>query len=71
MNVGVISVSTEIRVGYVQTDVTIFESEGVATLISAISVPPGADPIEASFFLLVNTMDGSERAAGLPWNLEV
>ena len=53
-------------VGYVRTDVTVLESDGVATLTVAISMPPKADPIETSFYLLVNTMDGSATEAGLP-----
>ena len=60
----VILLSAGIRVGYVQTNVTVFENDGVATLTVAISVPPGAVPIETSFYLLVNTMDGSATAAG-------
>ena len=62
----VILLSAGIRVGYVQTSVTVFENDGVATMSVAISVPPGAVPIETSFYLLVNTMDGSATAAGLP-----
>ena len=54
--------------GYVQTAVSIPESAGVAQLTLAISVPPQADPIETSFFLLVNTNDGT--AAGLSSCLE-
>ena len=57
-----------ITVGYVQTVVTVLESDGVAQLTVGISMPPGADPIEMSFFLLVNTSDGT--ATGLPWCLE-
>ena len=62
------SLSAEITVGYTVTDVTVLESDGVATLTVAITMPPRADPIETSFSLLVNTMDGS--ATGLPWSLE-
>ena len=61
----VIFLSPEITVGYVETSVTVFENDGVATLTVAISMPSGADPIETSFYLLVNTMDGSATAAGL------
>ena len=57
-----------ITVGYVDTSVTVFESAGVAQLTVAISVPPGTDPIETSFSLLVNTNDGT--AAGLSPCLE-
>ena len=66
----IIFLPAEIRVGYVQTNVTVFESDGVARLTVAISVPPGADPIETSFYLLVNTMDGSATAAGLSQSVE-
>ena len=59
--------SAGIRVGYVQTNVTVFENDRVAMLTVAISVPSGADPIETSFYLLVNTMDGS--VAGLSQNV--
>ena len=52
--------------GYVRTNVTVFESDGVATLTVAMSMPPEDVPIETSFYLLVNTMDGSATAAGLP-----
>ena len=52
--------------GYVRTNVTVLESDGVATLTVAISMPPEVDPIETSFCLLVNTIDGSATAAGLP-----
>ena len=57
-----------ITVGYVETVVTVLESDGVAQLTVGISMPPGVDPIETSFFLLVNTSDGT--ATGLPWCLE-
>ena len=66
----IIFLPAEIRVGYVQTNVTVFESDGVATLTVAISVPTGADPIETSFYLLANTMDGSATAAGLSQSVE-
>ena len=49
--------------GFVDTSVTVFESAGVAQLTVAIS---GTDPIESSFFLLVNTNDGTAAAGGLP-----
>ena len=60
--------STVITVGYVQTAVSVSESDGVAELTVAISVPPQGDPIETSFTLLVNTFDGT--AAGLTSRLE-
>ena len=63
------SLSAEITVGYTVTDVTVLESDGVATLTVAITMPPGADPIETSFSLLVNTLDGTATVAGLPWSL--
>ena len=47
-------------VGYIQVTLNVSESDGMATLTVAISMPPGADPIETSFYLLVNTIDGSE-----------
>ena len=57
-----------IMVGYVQTAVSIPESARVAQLTVVISVPPQADRIETSFFLLVNMNDGT--AAGLSSCLE-
>ena len=68
VNVGVTSLSAVITVGYTVTDVTVLESDGVATLTVAITMPLRGDPIETSFSLLVNTMDGT--AAGVPWSLE-
>ena len=59
-----------ITVSYVDTSVTVLESDGVAQLTVAISVPPQGDPIETSFFLLVNTNDGTATAAGLSSCLE-
>ena len=56
--------------GYVETNVTVLENSGVATLTVAITVPSEADPIERSFYLLVNTMDGSATAAGLSQSLK-
>ena len=53
-------------VGYVRTNVTVFESDGVATLTVAISMPPEDITIETSFYLLVNTIDGSATEAALP-----
>ena len=52
--------------GYVNTTVIIFESDGVAKLTVAISSPHGAVQIETSFFLLVSTLDGT--ATGLSWS---
>ena len=56
-----------ITVGYVETAVNVSESDGVAQLTVGISVPPEADPIEMIFFLLVNTLDETATAAGLPY----
>ena len=47
--------------GYIVTDVNVSESDGEATLTVAITVPTG--PIETSFSLIVNTIDGT--ATGL------
>ena len=47
--------------GYNVTNVTAPESDEVATLTVTISTPPG--PIETSFYLIVNTSDGT--ATGL------
>ena len=51
--------------GYVQTTVTVLESDRVATLTVAITMPSEADPIERFFFLLVNTQD--QTATGVSW----
>ena len=59
--IGMISLSSEIIVGYIVTDVNVSESDGEATLTVAITVPTG--PIETSFSLIVNTVDGT--ATGL------
>ena len=56
---------TAITVGYVETAVTVLESDGVATLTVTISVPPEDVPIETLFFLLVNTLDVTATATGL------
>ena len=61
-----------ITVGYVQTAVNVSEREGIAQLSVAILMPSGTDPIETSFYLLVNTLDGAALAVdlpGLPLNL--
>ena len=60
-----ISLSAEIVVGYVQRSVNVLESDGEATLTVAISMPPGADPIETSFSLIVNTLDGTATGLSL------
>ena len=51
--------------GFVQTDVTVFESDGVVKLTVAITVTSPTFENEPPFTLLVNTTDG--RATGLPW----
>lgn len=53
--------------GYVETAVSVFESPGVTQLTVAISAPV---TIETSFFLLVDTNDGTATAAGLSSCLE-
>ena len=55
----------EIAVGFVNTTVTIFESDGVTQLTVAILSSHGAFPIETSLVLLVSTLDGT--ATGLSW----
>ena len=57
--------------GYVETDVSVRESDGGAQLTVAISAPLPGDPIETSLFLLVNTNDGTATAAGLSSCLEI
>ena len=49
--------------GYNVTAVNVSEIDGVAQMTVAISKPPGADPIQTSFSLIVNTLDGT--ATGL------
>ena len=44
-----------ITVGYVQTAVTVLESEGKVQLTVNITIPTGAVEIETSFFLRLNT----------------
>ena len=61
--------TAEITVDFVYTTVTVLESDGVAQLTVAITMPPEGDPIEMSFFLLVNTQD--QTATGLSWRLGV
>ena len=62
-----VSLSAVIAVGYTVTNVTVLESDGVATLTVSITMPCEADLIETSFFLLVNTLDVT--ATGVPWSL--
>ena len=61
-----IPLSVGFVVGYVQKIVTVLESDGVAPLMVAISMHSEAVPIKTSFYLFVNTIDGSASAAGLP-----
>ena len=56
-----------ITMGYVKTAVNVSESDGVAQLTVAISVPPEENQIEMLFFLLVNTLDETATARGLPY----
>ena len=58
-----ISLSAVTVLGFVQTNVTIFESDGVVQLTVAITVPFQAP----TFSLLVHTLDGT--ATGLLWCL--
>ena len=51
--------------GYVNTSVTILESDGVAQLTVIISSPPGTVLIETSLFLLVSTLDGTATGLSL------
>ena len=53
--------------GYVHTTVTVLESDEVAILTVAISMPPEADSIQMSFFLVMTTLD--QTAIGLSWRL--
>ena len=62
------SVSAVIIVGYTVTDVTVSESDGVATLTVVVTMPTEDVPIETFFTLIVNTLDGT--ATGLQWSLE-
>ena len=54
--------------GYTVTNVTVSESDEEAALTVSITMPAEADPIEVSFSLLVNTLDGT--ATGVPLSLE-
>ena len=51
-------------VGYVQTAVTVLESDGTANLNVVIS-RPATNPIATYFYLVVNTSDKSATATGL------
>ena len=54
-----------ITVGYNVTAVNVSESDGMAQLTVAISMLPGTVRMETSFYLLVNTMDGSATVTGM------
>ena len=56
-----------IVVGYNQTYVNVFEADRQAEFTVSISEPAQVDRIENSFYLLVNTQDGT--ATGLPYIL--
>ena len=53
-------------VGYIQATVNVSESDGEVIPTVAITMPPENISIETSFYLLVNTLDGSEDLPGLP-----
>ena len=55
----ILSLSTVIVVGYIHTNVTVSESTGVVQLTIAISMPPRGVSIETSFYLIVNTLNGT------------
>ena len=52
------SLSAVITVGYRVTNMTVLESGGVARLTVVVTIPTEADPIQTSFSLLANTLDG-------------
>ena len=56
--------------GFVDTTVIIFESDGVAQLTVAISSPHGVFPIEISLVLLVSTLDRTATGLSLRSRLE-
>ena len=49
----------------IHTYINVSESYEVAALTVSITMPPRADPIEKSFSLIVNAIDGT--ATGVPW----
>ena len=53
------SLSIVIVVGYTVTNVTVSESDGVAQLTVAISMPLEDVSFETSFYLIVNTLNGT------------
>ena len=58
--------SAVIAVGYIQTTATVRENDGVAEL--QVTVAIFATQLDTSFFLHVNTSDGT--ATGLTWSLK-
>ena len=64
-----ISLSAEITVSYTSSDVTVLETDGVARLTAAITMPSEADLIDTSFFLLVSTLDGTATGVRVVWNV--
>ena len=54
--------------GYTLSDVTVLETDGVARLSVTITMPSEADLIDTSFFLLVNTLDGTATGVQWSWN---
>ena len=58
MHISLLVYFAAITVGYVETAVNVSESDGMAKLTVAISIPPKDVPIETSFSLLVNTPTG-------------
>ena len=60
-----LSLSAATVVGYVQTDVTAFEHDGVAQLTVVVSVPSQTYEMEQNFSLLVNTLDGTATGVTL------
>ena len=54
-----------IVVGYNRTNVNVFEADRQPELIVSINQPAQVNLFENSFYLLVNTQDGT--ATGLPW----
>ena len=55
--------------GYTLSDMTVLESDGIARLTVAITMPSEADLIDTSFFLLVDTLDGTATGVQWSWNL--
>ena len=64
-----ISLSAGITVGYTLSDMTVLETDGVARLTVTITMPSEANLTDMSFFLLVNTLDGTATGVQWKWNL--